>query len=850
MASDRINYGIDLGTTNSAIVRMQRGVPVVVKNDLQGDTTPSAVAYGQKGRIVVGTLAYNQLGQDRLRALKADSDLHNVFVEIKRTMGVDHEYVPSVGPSAPLTSEKISSEVLKDLKRWVTDAQVSAAVVTIPAAFTVPQQQATLRAAELAGLRQCLLLQEPVAAAMAYGLLEAEHACDTWLVFDFGGGTFDAALALVEDGQVTVKDTEGDNYLGGKDLDQAVVEEIMLAEVAHGVDIQHYMDKHSPRGRRLRDALKKWAERANIQLSSRETVYVESDLDEIELPDGRSIDLDFKVTREMLRPVVAPIFQRAIDKTKILLARNGLSGSDLGELILVGGPTYSPILREMLSEQIRPPNTSVDPMTVVAKGAALHASTVALDRTLGPESHSGNASEGSVLKLEVGYEATSISVDEFATVKCENPSDLSRHGPLAIELVRSGTGWRSGRHPLGEQGALLELKLEERRANVFDLVVTTAGGDRVATHPSEITIIQGTKVTGSPLNNNLGVEVLDEATGNRIFSPLKGAEKTKPLPVTGIKSGLSTRSEIRPGVSDDRLLIRLYEGGADAPGVPVALCSPLVTYTLTGDQVNRVIPARTTFELTVVTQVSASNPEVVRVLFPTLDDEEYELPSPSDPDAVQMEWAADELAEAHRRISEMRNIGQADGELDDIESKIEGAKELMDSAGSAIDAQLQAISRLREALRALYNFVDASSWPTAEAELDEAWADLNRANREEGLDASRREMQEASQRLMEVRNSQDAHLARELVGEFRRLTFMLKRCEWSKEVVNWAHSGFGRIRWKNSGQARHAVDEGMRAVLANRPCPELLDHARRILGIVVRESPDDPHPHLPNLDTH
>ena len=850
MASDRINFGIDLGTTNSAIVRMQRGQPLVVKNDFQGDTTPSAVAFSRGGRVQVGGLAYNRLNHDRLHALKADRELRNVFVEFKRTMGVDHTYIPSVDPSAPLTSEKLSAEVLKELKRWVTDAPVNAAVVTIPAAFIVPQQQATLRAAELAGLRQCLLLQEPVAAAMAYGLLESEHANERWLVFDFGGGTFDAALALVEDGQITVKDTEGDNHLGGKDLDQAVVEGIMLEEVAQDVDIQHYMDKDSPRGIRLRDALKQWAEAANIRLSSREFHHVSSDLNDIELPDGREIELDFEITREMLRPVVAPIFQRAIDKAKILLARHGLSGSDLSELILVGGPTYSPILREMLAEQIRPPNTSVDPMTVVAKGAALYASTVALDSSLRPASHSRSTPERIVLRLEVGYEATSISLEEFATVKCENPSDLSRHGSLMIELVRSGTGWRSDKHPLTENGALLELKLEENRANVFDLIVTTARGDRVATHPSEITIIQGTKVTGAPLPNNLGVEVWNKTKENRVFEPLKGAEKTKPLPVTGILTGLSTDSQITPGVSSDHLLIRIYEGGAEAPGVPVALCDHVLALKLTGDQVNRVIPAGTAFELTVITQTSSSIPEVVRLLFPTLDDEEYELPVPEYGDAIQMEWVDDELAEARKRMSKLRESGQTSGaELDDIESRIADAKGLMDHAGSVIDAQGQAIGRLKEALRGLYNLLEANAWPTTEAELDEAWAELNTANREEGYDESKREMQEAKQRLIQVKNSQDAGLARQLVDDFRRLTFVLKQCEWSKEVVNWAQWGFGRIRWKNSGQARRTVDEGMRAMLANRPCRELLEHARQILELVVRESSDDPHPQVPHLDT-
>ena len=849
MASDRINYGIDLGTTNSAIVRMQRGAPVVIKNDFQGDTTPSAVAFGRGGRIRVGTQAHNQLRGDRLRTLKLDREHCSVFVEFKRTMGTNHRYSASVNTPEGFTSEALSAEVLKELRRYVTAGDVNAAVVAIPAAFTVPQQQATLRAAELAGLRQCHLLQEPVAAAMAYGLMEAGHSNEKWLVFDFGGGTFDAALALAEDGQISVKDTEGDNYLGGKDLDRAVVEEIILEAVAQDVDIHDYVAGDSRRAIWLRDALKYWAEQANIRLSSRKSHPVESDLGDIELADGREIELDFEITRKRLRPVVGPIFQRAIDKAKVLMARHGLSGSDLDALILVGGPTYSPILQQMLAEQIRPPSTSVDPMTVVAQGAALYASTVALDSNLGPASHRRNTSAQTTLRLEVGYEATSISRDEFLTVKWRNPSDLRRLGSLTVELYRTGTGWRSGKHPLTEHGALFELELEENRANVFDLVVTTARGDRVTTHPSEIAIIHGTKVTGSPLPNNLGVEVWDKAGENRVLAPLKGAEKSKSLPVTGTRTGLSTHAQIRPGVSGDRLLIRIYEGGADAPGVPVVLCEHVVSLQLTGDQVNRVIPAGTTFELTVITQASSAVPEVVRLLFPTLDDEEYELEIPSKGQASQTEWLADELAEARRRIASMRASRQADGaELDDIESTISAAKDLMDGAGSDTDARIQANSRLKEALRGLYKLVEASAWPDAEAELDEAWVDLDRANREEGYDAARREMQEARRRLAQVKTSQDAGLARELVADFRRLTFILKRCEWSKEVINWARWQFGRIHWKNPAQARQAVDEGMRAMLADRPCPELLDHARQILELVVQESEEDPRPPVPHLD--
>ncbi len=851
MTSARVDYGIDLGTTNSVIVRMQRGNPVVVKSkDVhQNDTTPSAVAIKarrNKTEIIVGAAGRQECELDRKQALRSGSSQQSAFVEFKRTMGTDRRYVPDVDPKRSFSSEQLSAEVLKKLRSYVIDEGIRAAVVTIPAAFTVPQQQATLRAAELAGLVQCSLLQEPVAAAMAYGLTR-DHGTEKWLVFDFGGGTFDSALVLVDDGEITVKDTEGDNHLGGKDLDYAVVDEIFLGEVAHEFDVRGLGANNPDRKHRLRDVLKNYAEDVNIALSSTDRYEVYTELDApIKLPGGQQIELDFEITKDRLRSVVTPIFQRAIDKAKVLLQRHGLSGSDLDELILVGGPTYSPILREMLAEQIRRPNTSVDPMTIVAQGAALFGSTVSLERDAFPESHSG-----SLLGLEVGYEATTISPFEFVSVKFGNSSDFRSLGALEIELVatNSAIGWRTGKQRLTDQGALFELRLEENKPNIFDLIVTTERGDQVATTPSEITIIHGTKITGSPLPNNLGVEAWDDASGNRVFKPLRGAEKSKRLPVTGISAGLSTLKQIRPGVSSDRLLIRIYEGGADAPGAPVPLCDFVMALELTGDQVTRVIPAGTALELTVVTQVSSSIPEVVKVLFPVFDDEEYALEIPNSSHSSQSKWIDDEVAEAHERIVSIRTLGHADDtKLDEAETSIEHAVRQITRAGSDTDANNKAVSRLKEALRDLHRRVKANEWPVAEAALDEAWADLKKANREEGHDESRREIREAKQRLDQVKNAQDPRLARELTANFERALFMLKRCEWSKSTIVWARQQLTSIRWKNAGQARQAVERGVRALVADEPCSELLQHARDILSLVVRDSPGDSRPPVPHLD--
>lgn len=843
MASDRIDYGIDLGTTNSAIVRIDRGEPVVVKSTQFGsDTTPSVVAFGRGGRTRFGTLAYQQLKNDRLRALKNDDPhLRNVFVEFKRTMGTDHEECSSVDPSNCFTPEALSAEVLKVLKDYVnaTGASVDAAVVTIPAAFTVPQQQATQRAAEFAGLRQCHLLQEPVAAAMAYGL-QTDQANAKWLVFDFGGGTFDAALVLVEDGVIAVKDTEGDNYLGGKDLDRAIVEAILLEEVAQEYDIHSYFAEASVRRGLLGNALMWWAEQAKIFLSSQQSHWVECDLGDIVLANGDEIDLYFELTQERLRPVVAPLFQRAIDKAKALLSRHGLKGPDLDELILVGGPTYSPILREMLADQIRAPNTSVDPMTVVARGAALYASTIPI------EDHRDDE-PSAVVRLDLGYEATTVSLDEFVTVKCRDVADLRRFRRLEVEFERKDTGWSSGRQALGEDGVLFEVKLEDGRPNVFDIVVTTPRGDRVATYPSEITILQGTKVGGQPLTNSLGVEVWDDREEYRVFRPLKGAEKGMPLPVIGKRSGLATFELIRPGVSTDRLLIRIYEGGAETEGLPVATCpAHVMTLEFTGDQANRVIPAGTLFDLTVETGRTTHEPKTVTLLFPSLNDDEYYLDIPVRRTSFQTDWVDDELAEARKQIGRIRTLTTGtEVETDTLEAKIREAVARIGQSGADRDGQEQAVQRLKEALRTLYGRVAEIDWLEVVAQLDEIWTDLKRANAEEGYDESRMELRDTRRRLQQVKESGDVQLGRQLINDMERQTFLLKRCEWSKQVIHWARENFGGVIWTNTEQARIAVNEGNHALLGAESCEILLGHAARILDLVERETPTVPKPPVP-----
>ena len=198
MSRVKIDYGIDLGTTNSAISRMENGESVIKKTDTLKDTMPSCIFVNKKKSIQCGDGAFNSVKSDKLKLLKTfDERNTNGFIEFKRTMGTDKNYFCS-NLERDFTSEELSSEVLKKLKSFVTDESFNSVVVTVPAKFTSNQKDATLRAAELAGFSHCELLQEPIAASMAYGL-DAQVEDGFWLVFDFGGGTLDITVMRLGD---------------------------------------------------------------------------------------------------------------------------------------------------------------------------------------------------------------------------------------------------------------------------------------------------------------------------------------------------------------------------------------------------------------------------------------------------------------------------------------------------------------------------------------------------------------------------------------------------------------------------------------------------------------------------
>src|SRR3954468_3065717 len=369
--------GIDLGTTNSVIAVMEGGEPVVIPNSEGSRTTPSVVAFTKSGERLVGTLARRQAAvnpENTVYSIKrfmgrkfAEVDSERKIVPYEVKPGKDDRAVVVVAnANKEFTPEEISALILQKLKR---DAEaylgekVTDAVITVPAYFNDSERQATKEAGEIAGLNVLRIVNEPTAAALAYGLDKDDQ---TILVFDLGGGTFDVSLLEIGDGVVEVKATNGDNHLGGDDWDQRVVDYLVQQfKSGHGVDLA----KDKMALQRLREA----AEKAKIELSSSTETSI--NLPYITASAEGPLHLDEKLTRAQFQQLTADLLERCKTPFFNVMKDAGVSINEIDHVVLVGGSTRMPAVAELVKELTggKDANKGVNPDEVVAIGAALQA---------------------------------------------------------------------------------------------------------------------------------------------------------------------------------------------------------------------------------------------------------------------------------------------------------------------------------------------------------------------------------------------------------------------------------------------------------------------------------------------
>ena len=821
MARNKIDYGIDLGTTNSAICRMEKGEPIVIKTDVQKDIMPSCISVNKKGSIKVGDSAYNDMKQDKRRATKTwHKGASNTYVEFKRTMATDTQYQCS-NLNKNFTSEELSAEVLKTLKSFVTDEVFSSVVITVPAKFTVNQKTATIEAAKLAGFKHCELLQEPIAASMAYGLT-AEEKNGLWMVFDFGGGTFDAALLKVEDGIMQVFDTEGDNYLGGKNLDYALVDKIIVPYLKQNYSIDNiWMD--AEKKEILRDAMKTYAEDAKNQLSFKDHEDIISDLGDLgEDEDGKEIELDLTLTQAQVFDVFRPYFQKAVDICKNLIQRNNLTGSQITKLILVGGPTHCPLIRQMLKEQVTPNvDSSIDPMTAVATGAALYAST--LDAEV-----SDNDIEIGTIKLDINYESTTVETTECVPVCLAEGSTLNK---VFVEFVRGDKAWSSGKMEINSNGEVFDLNLLEGKANSFSIVCYDDKGNMLPCFPNEITIIQGSVVGAAPLPYNIGIAVWNEDKKRNVFCMAKGLEKNKPLPATGVVNDLRTTRQLRPGLSSDIMTVPIHQVDdfTEAEGKSASLYEHVADVVITGDDIDTLITKGSLVDVTL--KVDSSEQMKLEVHFLSTDTTVEKIL-----ETGKKHTMADVNDDIKKGFAEAENsirILSEDG-IDVSNLREELASIRKDNENTT--EKKEVLFHLRELLRKIEKLDAETEWPRVEKELREEFDRFENAQNDLGNDKSAQLVNQIREEVDNVIRMKDAKLGREILDKISSLFIQLTLIYQCMGAINDFHKRFDSIIWKDSSQARLLINRGLEE-MNNHPSTEKLHPIVCALIDLIKKDP-------------
>ncbi|WP_238069018.1 Hsp70 family protein [Psychrobacter sp. Ps1] len=829
----KIDFGIDLGTTNSAIAVMQDGEAVIIKSDdNQMDTTSSCVSFNKKQTIFVGLSAKQGIDREAVNNFKRRKYAEpNGYQEFKRNMGTDHQYRSS-NMSRSYSSEELSAELLKKLKGYVREEAIVAAVITVPAMFEQRQLDATQRAAELAGFGYCELLQEPIAASIAYGV-KASSQSGYWLVFDFGGGTFDAALMHVEEGIMKVVDTEGDNHLGGKDLDDAIVDQLLIPELQRQCSLDETLSNDKFR-KLLQEALKKPAEDAKVSLSSKsQWSYFIEDLGEDD--EGDEIEVDISVTLEQYEQVVTPIFQRAIDITKKLLARNNIAGNDLTSLILVGGPTFQQTLRRMLTEQITPKiDTSIDPMTAVGRGAALFASTKNIPQNL-------QKRDTSKAQLTLRYPETTVETLENLGLRIDRElSTANLPESFILEIVRNDSAWSSGKLTIDNDVEIIELQLNEGKSNQFNIKLFSPDGALIPCEPSSINIIQGVKIAAATLPLAIGLEIFDTLTTKQGVYALDGLEKNKTLPAKG-KGVFKTMKDVRPSVKEDVLTIPIYEFKQESSRA--LHNSRFGQFIITGADLPSFLPAGSDIEVTL--NIDASRRGKLSVYIPALDESfDFDIVSTIDTD-ISTDQLKRELSQARQVAIELASEGnyEAEMKINDINE----AEKLLEARSEDRSTKDKVRSDLKNTFVELDKYEAEGAWPKAQGKLKVALKSLRDTNENNGNAKTRSMMFEFESQAQQIYSKQDVNSAIKLEDQVRDVTFEVYRQDrnfWISYII-YMDESFDEITWTDEQAAYRGLQQ-LKQLLNSEPSKEVLEDA--VIAVAQYMTPES-QAKMQNVDT-
>jgi molecular chaperone DnaK len=682
MARATIDFGIDLGTTNSEIAVLEGTTTNVFKNNEGQEFTPSAVWIDRKDRMYVGRPAKEQI----------ENDSENAHYEFKLQMGTSHIY-HFVRSGRQMRPEELSAEVLKSLLGDVqqsTGEQVLAAAISVPAAFELPQCDATNRAAKLSGLSFSPLVQEPVAAALTYGF-QSQSDRVFWMVYDFGGGTFDVAIIQVRDGQIQVIHHNGDNHLGGKLIDWEIVEQLFIPAITSEYTLSDFK-RGNTKWKAAFAKLKLYAEQAKIRLSREESTDII--IDPLCQDDkGIGIRFEYEIKRSDIIPLIEPFVERSVNLCKKTLEEKRLSTGHIEKIILVGGPTLTPVFRDLLKDKLEIPlESSIDPLTVIARGAAIFAGTQSMPKDIIQQKIPDNTNQYSI---ELEYEPIGAETEPFIGGKITAPEEKSLEG-YTIEFVEEKTQWRSGKISINTEGNFTTSVHASEHTSKFLIKLEDGTGNICQTVPDHFSYTLGMVITGQPLINSVGVGLANEQM--QIF-----LQKGTPLPARRREIHRTT-VPLRKGESGTFLRIPVLEGENTRHA---NRNSKIGALEISGEGIRRDVPIGSDVEITI--DIDESRLIRTKAYIPVLD-EEYENILELAKETADINQLDEDFSLEKERLERVRDQARqvANPEVDGSLKRVEDEEMLHDVEVSlaAAQADSDATDKCEKRLRDLKSAID------------------------------------------------------------------------------------------------------------------------------------------------
>src|SRR5574344_548892 len=661
---NNIEIGIDLGTTNSEIAILNNGNIEIIKNALGDEYTPSVFGISKAKDEEVGKKPYVRYFKDC-----TNQEIENNKPEIKRLMGtsqkvlfsrVDKEYSP----------EEISAKILNTLKqdavRKNSTINTTGVVITIPAHFSTVQAEATKRAGEIAGFKYVVLLQEPIAAAISYGFGNRQN--ENWLVYDLGGGTFDSALISSKDGNLKVLSHSGDNFLGGKDIDNLIVEKIILPKLNEKYNLNSF-NRGNAECSVAFAKLKYSAEQAKIQLSSLSEVNIEIDIN----VSDRDIYENILITQTDLKNIMDEILSKTIDLCKQTISEAGIKTESINKIILVGGPTQLPFIKTELESKLKiEVDTSSDPLTAIAKGACIFATSQVIPKEFDEE----KVFDENTYQIKLNYDSLTSEEDELVTGIIEQLKETEKD--YFIQIQSQDNKYNSGRIKLKNGKFAIDVSVETRKTICFWIYLFDMDGNSLNLDNDSFNITHGLTITGSPIPHSIGVGITnkDMASGTltQTFDIFFNKNEVLPLEKT------HTYKTLKPLTKGDKtncLPIAIYEGESEIPDRNFCVCE----IELTGENIPFDLAQGEDVDITI--KINASRELSVEAYLPLID-LSFNARATIYDEAVNTDKLNEELKNETERVKEIDNLCSYE-ERERIFNSIQDIKESIQNSENDAD---------------------------------------------------------------------------------------------------------------------------------------------------------------------